>query len=57
MTPAERVADRTWTMLGQAKELRVRFGEETLTDLLVLDMLSHTHGLAKGFQLVRRQSR
>ena len=51
MTPAERVADRTWSMLGQAKELRVRFGEETLTDLLVLDMLSHTHGLAKGFQL------
>ena len=56
MTPAERVAERTWSMLGRAKELRARFGEETLTDLLVLDMLSHTHGLAKGFQLELEQT-
>ena len=49
MTAAERVAERTWTTLGRAKHLRVRFGEETLTDLLVLDMVSHQR--AKGFWL------
>lgn len=49
MTPAERVAERTWSALGRAKDLRVRFGEETLTDLLVLDMLPHQR--AKGFWL------
>ena len=50
MTPAERVAQRTWSTLGLAKQLRARFGEETLTDLLVLDMLPHRH--AKGFWLL-----
>lgn len=49
MTPAERVSERTWSTLGLADQLRVRFGEETLTDLLVLDMLSHRR--AKGFRL------
>ena len=49
MTPAERVAERTWTTLGRAKQLRARFGEETLTDLLVLDMLPHQR--ARGFWL------
>ena len=49
MTPAERVAQRTWSTLGLAKELRARFGEETLTDLLVLDMLPYER--AKGFWL------
>ncbi len=47
MTPAERVAQRTWSTLGLAKRLRARFGEETLTDLLVLDMLPHQR--ARGF--------
>lgn len=41
MTPAERVASDTWRRLGQAESLRARLGEETLTDLLVLDMLPH----------------
>ena len=50
MTPAERVAERTWSTLGLAQQLRARFGEETLTDLLVLDMLPHRH--AKGFWLL-----
>lgn len=50
MTPAERVAERTWSTLRLAKQLRARFGEETLTDLLVLDMLPHRH--AKGFWLL-----
>ena len=49
MTPAERAAERTWSTLGLAKELRVRFGEETLTDLLVLDMLPHQR--TRGFWL------
>ena len=49
MTPAEHVAERTWSTLGRAKQLRVRFGEETLTDLLVLDMLPHQR--TRGFWL------
>ena len=49
MTPAERAADRTWTTLRLAKQLRARFGEEALTDLLVLDMLPHQR--ARGFWL------
>ena len=39
--PAEYVASRTWTTLARVKRLRARFGEETLTDLLMLDMLPH----------------
>ena len=50
MTPAEHVAERTWSTLGLANQLRARFGEETLTDLLVLDMLPHRR--AKGFWLL-----
>ena len=50
MTPAERVAQRTWSTLGRAKRLRARFGEETLTDLLVLDMLPNQR--ARGFWLL-----
>ena len=50
LTPAERVAQRTWSTLGLANQLRARFGEETLTDLLVLDMLPHRR--AKGFWLL-----
>ena len=50
MTPAERVAQRTWSTLGSAKRLRARFGEETLTDLLVLAMLPHQR--ARGFWLI-----
>ena len=49
MTPAEYVAQRTWSILGRAKALRARFGEESLTDLLVLDMLPHQR--ARGFWL------
>lgn len=49
MTPAERVAHRTWSTLGSAQRLRARFGEETLTDLLVLDMLPHQR--TRGFWL------
>ena len=48
-TPAERAASRTWTVLGQAEQLRTRFGEESLTDLLMLEMLPHQR--ARGFWL------
>ena len=41
MTPAERIASETWRRLGRADSLGARLGEETLTDLLVLDMLPH----------------
>ena len=41
MTPAERIASDTWRRLGQADLLGARLGEETFTDLLVLDMLPH----------------
>lgn len=41
MTPAERIADDTWHKLKEARELTVRLGEETLTDLLILDMRRH----------------
>lgn len=41
MTPAERIASDTWHRLGKADVLGARLGEETLTDLLVLDMLPH----------------
>lgn len=50
MTPAEYVAHRTWNTLGRVTSLRARFGEETLTDLLMLDMLrSHR---ATAFRLL-----
>ena len=48
-TPAARFAQRTWSTLGHAKQLQAPFGEETLTDLLVLDMLPHRR--ARGFWL------
>ena len=43
MTPAEFVAQSTWSILSRARALDARFGEESLTDLLVLDMLPHQH--------------
>ena len=49
MTPSELVAQRTWILLGRAKALRAPFGEESLTDLLVLEMLGHHR--ARGFSL------
>lgn len=39
MTPAAKIASDTWRRLARARHLGARLGEETLTDLLVLDML------------------
>ena len=50
MTPAEHIAQRNWSILGRANSLRYRFGEETLTDLLMLDMLPHRR--ARGYWLL-----
>ncbi len=36
-TVAEKIAESTWNRLREARNLGVRLGEETLTDLLVLD--------------------
>ena len=41
MTPAEKIADDTWHKLKEARNLTVRLGEETLTDLLILDLKRH----------------
>ena len=38
MTPAEKIAADIWRRLEQARTLNVRLGEETLTDLLILDL-------------------
>ncbi len=43
MTPrgaAERIAESTWHRIGASRHLHARLGEETLTDLLVLDLLA-----------------
>ena len=39
MTPAAKIASDTWRRLSRAHHLGARLGEETLTDLLVLEML------------------
>jgi len=38
-TIAEEIAHRTWFLLKHSQQLNARLGEETLTDLLVLDLL------------------
>ena len=40
MTPAAKIASDTWRRLSRAHHLGARLGEETLTDLLVLEMLN-----------------
>lgn len=39
MTPAAKISSDTWRRLTYAYRLGARLGEETMTDLLVLDML------------------
>lgn len=39
MNPSERISEDTWIRLQQSQTLDVRFGEETLTDILVLDFI------------------
>lgn len=39
MTPAERISSDTWRRLSWADHFGARLGEETMTDLLILDMM------------------
>ena len=39
MRPSERISEDTWVRLQQSQALDVRFGEETLTDILALDFI------------------
>ena len=41
---AERIAEDTWLRLKQSRKYRVRLGEETLTDILVLGLAGWTNG-------------
>ena len=55
MTPSELVAQRTWILLGRAKALRAPFGEESLTDLLVLEMFGHQRARGLSLQPTTKQ--
>ena len=55
MTPAARVASDTWNRLRRARSLGARLGEETLTDLLVLDMLPHGNSNGFGIKALDKQ--
>ena len=41
MTPAEKIAQDIWYRLEHAQKLNVQLGEETLTNLLILDLKGH----------------
>ena len=41
LTPAERISYNTWHLMKGARRLDVRLGEETLTDLLMLNLKAH----------------
>ena len=55
MTPAEKIAADTWERLRLSRDLRVRLGEETLTDLLALDFVRSMKGRARLFQCTKAQ--
>ena len=55
MHPAERIAVNTWGRLKQSRKLRTRLGEETLTDLLVLDFVRLMDRRARLFQSTKIQ--
>ena len=52
---AERIAESTWNRLREAQQLYVRLGEETLTDLLVLDFLVSAPNNIKFVQTTKPQ--
>ena len=55
MTPAEQIAEDTWGRLKQARDVQVRLGEETLTDLLILDFTRSMKGRTRLFQSTKSQ--
>ena len=55
MNPAEQIAEATWERIKQARDLKVRLGEETFTDLLILDFKRQMGNRTKLFQSTRDQ--
>ena len=55
MTPSEKIAADTWERLKLSRDLRVRLGEETLTDLLALDFTRSMKDNARLFQCTKPQ--
>ena len=55
MHPAERIAADTWERLKLSRGLKTRLGEETLTDLLVLDFVRLMGCRARLFQSTKLQ--
>ncbi len=50
MTPSEKIAADTWERLKLSRDLKVRLGEETLTDLFALDFVRFMPNHIKLFQ-------
>ena len=55
MTPAEKIARDTWERIKLSCQVRVRLGEETLTDLLALDFVRLMEGRARLFQSTKKE--
>ncbi len=55
MTPSEKIAADTWERLKLSRDLKVRLGEETLTDLLALDFTRSMKDNARLFQCTKAQ--
>lgn len=56
MTPAERISYNTWHLLKRARALDTRLSEETLTDLLILDLKGQeTTYRIRVFQTTKRE--
>lgn len=56
MTTAERIAESTWCRLRDARAYSVRLGEETITDLLVLDfMRSEMQRSSRVFHITKQK--
>ena len=55
MTPAEKIARDTWVRIKHSHDVQVRLGEETFTDLLILDFIRLMGNRTKLFQSTRDQ--
>ena len=55
MTPAKRIATDIWERIGRSWAHNVRLGEETLTDLLILDLARYAPQGVKLFQTSKVQ--
>ncbi len=55
VNPAEQIAEITWERIKQSRDVRVRLGEETLSDLLILDFVRLMGNRTKLFQSTKIQ--